>query len=88
MAFDRDFEAVKFVETHVFRADLNLIKTDLVMRAEYEQRFSTLVPLLNDIWAELPQNWLETEDGDSRFSRAAFHSVLDRVNQQGFWDIA
>ena len=88
MAFDRDFEAVKFFETHIFRADLKLIKTDLLMRAEYEQRFSSLVPLLNDIWAELPQNWLETEDGDCRFLKSEFHSVLDRVNHQRFWDIA
>jgi hypothetical protein len=88
MAFDRDFEVIQFLETHIFRADLNLIRADLVMRAEYEQRFSSLVRLLDDIWAELPQNWLETEDGDSRFLQAEFHSVLDRVNQPGFWDIA
>lgn len=87
MAFDREFEPVKFLETHVFRADLVALKEDLVMRAEYEQRFSFLVPLLADVWAELPQNWLETEDGDSRFLQSEFHSVIDRVNLPHFWDI-
>lgn len=86
MAFDLEFEPRKFLETHIFRADLAALKTDLVMRAEYEQRFSSLVPLLKDIWAELPQNWLETEDGISRFLQSEFLHVLDRVNQPQFWD--
>lgn len=86
MAFDLEFEPGKFLETHIFRADFALLKADLVMRAEFEQRFSSLVPLLADIWAELPQNWLETEDGDTRFLQFEFHSALDRVNQPQFWD--
>lgn len=86
MAFDLEFEPAKFLDTHIFRADLTVLKADLVMRAEYEQRFSSLVPLLEDIWTELPQNWLETEDGVPRFSQSEFHSVLDRVNHPQFWD--
>ena len=86
MAFDRDFEADKFLETHIFQADLAVLKADLVMRAEYEQRFAGLVPLLKDIWAELPQNWLITEYGDVRFLQSEFFSVLNRVNQPHFWD--
>ena len=86
MAFDRNFEAGKFMETHVFQADLALLKADLVMRAEYEQRFAGLLPLLTDIWAELPQNWLITEDGDVRFLQSEFSSVLERLNQAYFWD--
>jgi hypothetical protein len=87
MAFDHDFEPAKFLETHIFQADLAVLKTDLVMRAEYEQRFSSLVPLLSDIWTELPQNWLETEDGDNRFLQSDFHSVISRVNLPNFWDV-
>ncbi len=87
MAFDKGFEADKFMETHIFRAELAVIAADLVMRAEYEQRFSALVPLLTDIWAELPQNWLETEDGDERFLQSEFSSVLNRVNYPKFWDV-
>jgi hypothetical protein len=86
MAFDRDFEPAKFLETHIFQLDLAVLKTDWVIRAEYEQRFSSLVPLLADIWAELPQNWLETEDGDNRFLQSEFRLVLGRVNQPQFWD--
>jgi hypothetical protein len=86
MAFDLEFEPASFLDTHIFRADLTVLKADLVMRAEYEQRFSSLVPLLTDIWAELPQNWLETEDGVPRFLQSDFRLVLDRVNQPHFWD--
>jgi len=86
MAFDLNFEADKFLETHIFQTDLAVLKADLVMRAEYEQRFAGLVPLLTDIWAELPQNWLITEDGDVRFLQSDFFSVLNRVNQPHFWD--
>ena len=88
MAFDRDFEADKFLETHIFRADLAVLKADLVMRAEYEQRFAGLVPLLTAIWAELPQNWLVSEDGDVRFLQSEFFSVLNRVNLPHFWEAA
>jgi hypothetical protein len=42
--------------------------------------------LLTDIWAELPQNWLVTEDGDVRFLQSEFFLVLNRVNQPQFWD--
>lgn len=86
MAFDPQFEADKFVETHIFQADLVTLKTDWVMRAEYEQRFSALVPLLSDIWNELPQNWLETEDGGTRFLQSEFHLILERVHLPHFWD--
>ncbi len=86
MAFDQEFEPGKFLETHIFRADLADIQSDLVMRAEYEQRFSALVPLLSTIWAELPQNWVENEDGGIRFLQSDFLSGLNRVNQPRFWD--
>lgn len=86
LAFDMDFGPEDFLATHIFRADLAALKADLVMRAEYEQRFSSLVPLLPTIWTELPQNWLETEDGAARFMESDFHAVLARVNQPHFWD--
>lgn len=86
MAFDTGFESAQFLETHIFQTDLTVLTADLVTRAEYEQRFAALVPLLGDIWIELPQNWLQTEDGDSRFLQSEFFSVLNRVNQPHFWD--
>jgi hypothetical protein len=87
MAFDCEFEAETFLETHIFRADLAVIKADLVMRAQYQQRFSTLVPLLDDIWAELPQNWLINEDNQVRVLKSDFYSVLNRTNDPNFWDV-
>jgi hypothetical protein len=60
---------------------------DLVMRAEYEDRFSALLPMFAGIWAELPKNWLETEDGEIRFVQSDFFSVLDSVNQPQFWNV-
>lgn len=86
LAFDREFDPQTFLKTHIFRADLAVLKSDLVMLAEYEQRFSALVPLLADIWGELPQNWFETEDGDARFLQSDFHRVIDRVNHPQFWN--
>ncbi|MGH8856510.1 MAG: HipA family kinase [Polaromonas sp.] len=88
MAFDLDFGPQQFSQTHIFRRDWADLAADWVLRAEYEQRFAALVPLLSEIWAELPQNWLETEDGTVRFQRSDFHAVLDRVNHPGFWDLA
>jgi len=85
LAFDLQFNAPLFLETHVFRQDFVDLTADLIMRAEYEQRFSTLVPLLNEIWLELPQNWIETEEQSLRFVKSDFFLLLDRVHQPHFW---
>lgn len=86
MAFDPQFEADKFADTHIFQADFAELRADWVMRADYEQRFALLMPLLSEIWAELPQNWLVTEDGDIRCAPPEFETILSRVRRPHFWD--
>lgn len=85
MAFDPDFDAGLFMETHVFRTDFEAIRADMLLRADYEQRFTGLLPGFATIWAELPQNWAVDEDGQTRVDPDEFLAMLRRVNEPGFW---
>ena len=85
MAFDQGFDSTLFLETHVFRADFEAIRSDMLLRADYEQRFTSLLPGFATIWAELPQNWVVDEDGQARVDPSEFLVVLRRANEHGFW---
>lgn len=85
MAFDRGFDAQQFLKTHVFRTDFEAITGDMLLRADYEQRFNALLAGFSAVWAELPQNWIVDEDGQARVAPDEFSAVLRRVNEPGFW---
>jgi len=86
MAFDRAFDSASFRESHIFRADFAAITGDMLLRADYERRFASLLPGFASIWAQLPQNWTVNEDGEARVDSAEFFAVLSRVNEPGFWN--
>ena len=85
MAFDRDFDGPLFLQTHVFRADFEAIAGDMLLRADYEQRFNGLLGGFAAIWAQLPQHWPVDEDGQARVDPDEFLGVLRRVNEPGYW---
>ena len=85
MAFDRDFDAPLFRQTHVFRADFDVIAGHMLLRADYEQRFNGLLAGFAALWAQLPQNWVVDEDDQARVDPDEFLAVLRRVNEPGFW---
>lgn len=87
LAFDPDFDPALFLQTHVFRADFLALRDDLVSRAEYEQRFTALLPLLETFWAEIPHNWIYREDGQPRITLHEVRQVLDRVLDAQFWSL-
>ena len=87
LAFDPDFDAALFLQTHVFRADFLALCDDLVSRAEYEQRLIALLPLLDTVWAEIPHNWIYREDGQPRITLHEVRQVLDRVHEPEFWSL-
>jgi len=87
LAFDEDFDAPLFAQTHVFRGDFRAIQADLVLRAEYQQRFCALMPLLATVWAELPHNWTHRDDGQPRITRHEVEQVLDRAQREDFWQV-
>ena len=85
MAFDRGFDAALFRQTHVFRADFEAIAGDMLLRADYEQRFGGLLAGFAAVWAQLPQNWAVDEDGRARVDPSEFLAVLRLVDEPGFW---
>jgi hypothetical protein len=87
LAFDPDFDADRFSTSHIFAADFEQIRADMFLRADYQQRFTRLLPMLPDIWAELPDNWVHTEDGLERLSPSDIETLLRRVEHDGFWHL-
>lgn len=85
MAFDPDFDANQFLQSHVFSADWLAIAGDMVMRAEYEHRFAGLLGHLDAIWGEVPHNWVFREDGSPRATKKEFQAQLARFESPGFW---
>lgn len=85
MAFDQGFDAALFRQTHVFRVDFEAIAGDMLLRADYEHRFSGLLPRFAALWAQRPQNWVVDADGQARVDPDEFLAVLARVKEPGFW---
>ena len=85
MAFDCDFDAEQFLQTHVFRADLEMIAGDPQLRSDYELRFACLLNAFSEIWAQLPENWVFDEDDQPRVDPNEFRAVLERIHHPGFW---
>lgn len=85
MAFDRGFVADQFLKEHVFCADFAVVAGDMLLRAEYEQRFELLLNAFPTIWAQLPENWTIDEDGQQRVDPIEFRTVLERIRNPSFW---
>jgi hypothetical protein len=87
LAFDPGFDPQLFADTHVFAEDLRAILGDWVLRADYEQRFCALLPVLNAAWSELPHNWTHDEDNHPRMALSSFEATISRAQQEDFWCI-
>lgn len=87
MAFDLEFDGTDFMSTHVFRADFEEIRWDLLLRASYQQRFTALLPQFPILWSELPHNWTHSEDGTARWQAGDFEAVLLRAGRDDFWQV-
>ncbi len=85
LAFDPEFDAAAFRQTHIFRLDFEQICADLVMRQHYQDRFSTFSQELPALWSEIPHNWIFDESGQSRFELSEFMNCLHRASSDDFW---
>ena len=85
MAFDTGFDAALFMQTHIFRTDLEMISGDMLLRADYERRFTALLAGFEAIWDGTASELVVDEDGHPRFVPDEFLAVLARVNQPDFW---
>lgn len=88
MAFDPEFNAPKFLESHVFARDWNTVFSDHVVRSAYQKRMAVVLASLPGIRASIPDAWWWVDDGvPASITWDAIEGCLNRCYRDDFWDI-
>jgi hypothetical protein len=86
-AFDRDFNAEHFLDSHVFSGYWNRVFTDHVERERYRIRMQNALAKLEDIRVNIPCSWWHFADGvpaDVTWDEIVV--CLERCQQETFWN--
>ena len=88
-AFDTDFDAQLFAQSHVFHANLLDIFDDLVERETYRSRLSAAIAVFDFACDNVPDEWWRVDNGvPASFNRDAIRAVLNRFMNNDFWRVA
>lgn len=86
-AFDRDFNAERFLDSHVFSAYWNRAFTDHVERARYRLRMQNTLARLEDIRVNIPSSWWSFAEGvPADVTWDEIVTCLERCQQETFWN--
>ncbi|MBS0356797.1 MAG: hypothetical protein JSR83_23185 [Proteobacteria bacterium] len=86
-AFDRDFRAEDFLESHVFAGYWNRIYGDHVERERYQTKLAALLPSLPDIRASIPGPWWFVDEGvPADVTWDEIVTCLERCRREDFWN--
>lgn len=86
-AFDRDFRAEDFLESHVFAGYWNRIYGDHVERERYQSRLAALLPSLPGIRASIPDAWWFVDEGvPADVTWDEIVTCLERCRREDFWN--
>ena len=86
-AFDRGFDAARFLESHVFSNYWNRVFSDHVERRKYGERLASVLSGLEAIRATIPDSWWYVDEGvpaDVTWGEIA--SCLERCHREDFWN--
>ena len=89
-AFDADFSAQDFAETHVFRAQLPTITGDWIVQQQYCNRFAEVMTEWLSICDTVPPDWwfVDAERTvPTDFDTEAARQLLLRYQSDGFWSL-
>lgn len=87
-AFDPDFDAARFLESHVFADYWNQIFSDHVERSRYGERLATALSGLEDIRATIPDSWWYVDEGvPANITWGEIVVCLERCRREDFWDL-
>lgn len=87
-AFDRGFDAARFLESHVFADYWNQVFSDLVERRRYGERLATVLSGLEDIRATIPDSWWYVDEGvPADLTWGEIASCLERCRREDFWNL-
>lgn len=87
-AFDRGFDAARFLESHVFADYWNPVFSDHVERRRYGERLATVLSGLEDIRATIPDSWWHVDEGvPANVTWDEIASCLERCCREDFWNL-
>ncbi|MBS1132691.1 MAG: hypothetical protein H6R16_3693 [Proteobacteria bacterium] len=87
-AFDRGFDAARFLESHVFADYWNQVFSDHVERRRYGERLATVLSGLEDIRATIPDSWWHVDEGvPANVTWGEIASCLERCRREDFWNL-
>jgi hypothetical protein len=88
-AFDTDFDAQLFAQSHVFHTNLLDIFDDLVDRQTYLDRLAAAFAEFDSACDNVPHEWWSVDNGvPTSFNRDAAREILSRFMTNDFWRIA
>jgi len=90
-ALDPDFDCDTFLATHIFRDDLQELRTDLAVMADYSARMKTALEAWNDSWSRIPDEWLFNDIEQTvpvEFDPVASKELLARCKTEDLWRLS
>lgn len=88
LAFDQEFDATQFAETHVFSEQIPFVFQDLVEPQGYSARLQEALAVWPDACNNVPDAWWfvdEEQTVRTDFDPAAALAMLNRCTTQEFW---
>lgn len=86
-AFDRDFNAQQFLDSHVFAACWNRVFADHVERERYRIKMQNALAGLEAIRVNIPESWWYFADGvPADVTWDEIVACLERCYQETFWN--
>jgi hypothetical protein len=87
-AFDPDFDAQRFLNSHVFASHWNAVLSDHVLRATYRDRMEKALQCLPTARASIPTDWWWAGEGvPANVSWDAIVTCLERCHCDDFWNM-
>lgn len=89
-AFDAEFNPNDFNQSHIFRSQRHRVFGDMLLRQDYNQRFSLALNNWSDICNSLPKEWFFADVEMTvpvNFSLGDTYNLLKEYKKDGFWTI-
>lgn len=90
LAFDVDFQADAFLETHVFAEDVRRLASNFLRRAEMQERFEEALPAMETALQTVPLEWGFIDEEQTvpvAWQLEEFRTVLTRCRDADFWTL-
>jgi hypothetical protein len=88
LAFEIDMDTNSFLNTHVFKDEINVVFNDWAARQIYHDRLSAAFAAFDKACDDVPEEWWwHADDVPADFDRASTRIMLERFNNDDFWNL-